>query len=244
MKTATRCLLAFCVMSAIALASPLPCEFGTAATIENTSCSVGNVLFTLGSASTFDYSGLLNLSLSDFTMTPNASNPLSPGFTLSGSVTEASTGIEGGGGLQWSVQLQTLSGQPLIAGVTATVRGSAPDGFSLVAIFEQCDAASSSNCAFAQPGFNPEGCLGPSCTVSSNFSTPVSATDTAPTDDLMYEAISPFSASGTPATVTSASFGIRELTSVPEPSTKTPLGSVLLTVITARMLQKRRIPVN
>ena len=81
------------------------------------------MLFTFGSANTFDFSGLLGLTPGYFKLTPDASNPKAHGFILSGAVTEATPDIPGGGSMDWAFQLQTLGGQPLITGLTATVTG-------------------------------------------------------------------------------------------------------------------------
>src|SRR5207245_2172456 len=116
-------LLTFLAVVASASADPLPCQMGTVAGYQNTSCSIGNLSFTFGSANTFDFSGLLGLTPSYFTLTPDASNPNAPGFILSGTVTEATPDIQGGGGMDWTFTLQTLGGQRLITGLTATVTG-------------------------------------------------------------------------------------------------------------------------
>jgi len=130
MRISSGTLLTLLAVVASASADPLPCQTGTVADYQNTSCTIGNLSFTFGSATRSASVGF-SATPSCFTLTPDASNPNAPGFILSGTVTEATPDIQGGGGVDWTFQLQTLGGQPLMTGLTATVTGPRRDYLSI-----------------------------------------------------------------------------------------------------------------
>ncbi len=240
MRIRSGTLLTFLAVVASASADPLSCQTGTVADYQNTSCTIGNLTFTFGSANTFDFSGLLGLTPSYFTMTPDDTNPNAPGFILSGAVTEASSDIQGGGGLDWTFQLQSLGG-PLITGLRATVTGTST-GLSfntIYALFDACDANNSLDCAAADPGSPFEQtCAGPSCTAHSDFPSPVASTDLA-TSLLRYSAIGGGSP-GFSSTITSASYYVVEAAPVPEPSSVVFLGAALFGIAAGGILKHRK----
>lgn len=215
----------------VEVAHAIPCVTGTAASIENTSCEIGDKLFAFGSAF-----GFVNESDDDdapvgdtfsndtITFTPNAADPFAPGFTLSGAITQASTSttvrIEAGFGI-FPLEVTTLDGLSTIIGLNASVTGSTvvpPGGnASMLAVFATSTISAGPGTV---AGLVP--CLGsgPNCTDTAFFPSPVADTGLDGTGHLELLISVGGGATGT---ILSASFFVLQERSapnqVPEPST-------------------------
>lgn len=219
--------------ASVTLADSVACQPGTVATLANTSCSIGDKEFIFGTASIRDDSGS-GLTTADITFTPDASNPNGPGFILSGFITAtSSTTVEDE--LDWlNIQILTLSGQPLIRDLSATVDGNAqPGGSTVFAEFNACETGSSTNCVFAEPGIKGGVCTTGPCTDHGDFSPSLAMTDTN-----SFVAYGIAVGNGNPtatATARGASFFVSEAPSaVPEPSSIILLATGLLGTMRAR----------
>ena len=118
-------LVTFLTVSAFGVGSgsAVPCVPGAVASIASTSCSIGDLQFTFGTLSIRDDARAHTFSTSTITFASNATNPLAPGFTLTGDITQSrSFTAEGDLGIS-GVRVTTLNSLATIAGLSASVTG-------------------------------------------------------------------------------------------------------------------------
>ncbi len=195
--------------SAWAQASPGACATGSVEATQNSSCTIGDLLFTFGNAQIRDDSGLSHVTLASLTFTPLTDGT---GFTVSGLFTETN----GEGELDWfGIDASTLNGQPTIVGVTASIRAVATPGSGYAKAFAEFgvgDPNDPNNYAYAQPG-NSTGCEN-RLTCTGSFASPVSVAAGGGGDVLLGGD----AYNGGSVTSRSTTFIVNEAAPVPEPA--------------------------
>jgi len=202
------------------------CASGPVSSIASTSCSIDGLLFTFGTLNIRDDAGAGTFNTSNITFTPNTSNPLAPGFTLSGNVTQTkTTTAEGELGIS-GVRVTTLNGLSTITGFSVSETGttSKPTG-GFATIFEEFNSGTGN--VFAQVGNGAHGLpfcsgSGAGCSDTQSFVSPVS--DTGAGGQVAYGVV----VSNGTATIMSGSFLVDKLagpvSTTPEPGTLLLLG--------------------
>lgn len=240
MRISSGTLLTLLAVVASASADPLPCQTGTVADYQNTSCTIGNLSFTFGSATRSASVGF-SATPSCFTLTPDASKPERSRVH---SQRHRYGGYPRYPGRRWGgLDFPTPDiGRAAADDGSYGNRHRTSTGLSfntIYALFDACDANNSLDCAGANPGSPFEQfCAGPSCSAHSDFLSPVASADLA-TSLLRCSAIG----SGSPgfsSTITSASYYVSEAAPVPEPSSGVFLGAVLLGIAAGGILRRRK----
>jgi hypothetical protein len=133
MKNVVLSLLLVLASASVAQATAFtPCQSGTVASIFNTTCTVGNLVFAFGEPFPVDN----NVDPTQITFTP-----LTDGFALGGLNEKTPTLFGPFLFLSLPVLLSSLDGEPTITGLTTSiVGGSFTGGASAFSFFEQCDA--------------------------------------------------------------------------------------------------------
>ena len=195
------------------------CTAGTVASTQNTSCTIGDMMFTFGQASVHDHFHVSLDTLGDFKFTPFTD---AVGFSITGSLTNtagATDPIFNSQELEWAgVSFATLSGAKTVVGLTvADVATNNGMGTARpYAEFVEFDLGDSSNYVFVQPMASPAECPGLTCTRA--FATgPVSATASNGRVTALASAVN----LGGSVTATETDFYVNEQTlpAVPEPAT-------------------------
>jgi hypothetical protein len=225
------CLVFSLLLFAPKLALAIPCATGTLAGITGTTCDIGDKTFNFQS---FLSRGILD---SQIAFTPNNSDPLAPGFRLSGIDGPISISTIGFNQAEVFSQItytvSTIGGAPTILGTTIALNspsatgsgtdGSGPevvDAFNFMAsglLTARTPSSALPEVCISTPVSIPTGCVvGPpfpsTLTVTGSFATPVSSTDFGQVGFAL-------NTSGTgSATFVSADYRFNQ-TAVPEPST-------------------------
>jgi hypothetical protein len=214
-------------MAGLADADPL-CVTGNVSSIANTSCTIGNLLFSFG--------GFTNTANSTIIFSPDTSNPLGPGFTLSGDISVPANpqGLPDSASFGIGVQISSLNGQSTIAGFNTTVNGfMGPPGAlgsgSLFAAFGTNQYGVADAQAYA--GFN-EDCFGPSCSATAYYYSPQSVTPDIP-------AAYGINDNGRAGTATSASFYVLEVPEIDPSRAMTPFVLIVGAMIIIRGRRKK-----
>jgi hypothetical protein len=228
----------------VEVAYPIPCVAGTAASVANTSCSIGDKQFSFGAVVIDDRGFDEPLSAEAILFTPNAADPFAPGFTLSGPLTaedfeDVSLTFSG-------VRITTLDGLATILGLSASVTGTTfiippfpgipiPPGTAFIAAEFRSGAGS----AFALPLADPGSCGG-TCQVTDTdtafFFSPVA--DTGAGGRVRMSAFADFA----DATNVASSFFVLQVRSVPEPTTLFLLGTSAIALGLAGWRRRKNRP--
>ena len=216
------------------------CVTGPASSIASTSCSIGDKVFTFGAIAIQDDAGIGTFSADTILFTPNAADPLAPGFTLSGAVLQTATpaNIAGSTGALRILNLgvATLSGLPTINGFTVSLNDAAVEVGQGALALANADLILAGTSAFASvstaAGFGFMHRPG-------DFPTPIS--DTTANGFLLYAV--GVQGGLADAVIRSASFFVTEtgepITATPEPATIVLFGSALVWLSSRRRRRLR-----
>jgi hypothetical protein len=106
-------------------------------TVLEPTCTIGDKTFTFPNLE-LAQNGFVGLALANFEFTPDASNPLSPSFTISaapGTSITVPSGVSGNDTLYLAYNVGTISGSATLSGLDVSVSGSVSGGGSGAATY-------------------------------------------------------------------------------------------------------------